>query len=226
MAMRLPRALTTLTVTATLLGAGLATTTQAATAAGAPQAPASTSTVKAGSLSASLTASASAGALAGVVFSGRRTTVAPRVLPVLTTRPRAVPLTPAPKPPAPVVTPAQAYAKELVRLVNVQRAAHGLRAVKVDTCATTRALAQTSVLVRTASLSHQDLGRVLSACNARGAGENVAFGKVSAAAMMSMWMNSSGHRANILSRSFTHIGIGAYKTTTGRWYGTQVFLTR
>lgn len=54
------------------------------------------------------------------------------------------------------------------------------------------------------------------------AGENVAYGqtptKVNAA-----WMNSSGHRANILRTGYTHIGIGAACSASGRLYYTQVF---
>lgn len=42
-------------------------------------------------------------------------------------------------------------------------------------------------------------------------GENIAWGSTTAAGVMNMWMNSSGHRANILSSSYTSIGIGCVK---------------
>ena len=53
-------------------------------------------------------------------------------------------------------------------------------------------------------------------------GENVALGQPSAAAVMTAWMNSPGHRQNILNPAFTELGIG-YATAAGRPYWTQVF---
>ena len=52
---------------------------------------------------------------------------------------------------------------------------------------------------------------VLSQCGVSGfwtAGENIAAGTSNPEAAMEMWMNSEGHRANILSGDFTHIGVG------------------
>ena len=42
--------------------------------------------------------------------------------------------------------------------------------------------------------------------------------------MMTMWMNSPGHKANILNPSYTGIGIAAVTDSTGRWYGVQDFV--
>ena len=55
------------------------------------------------------------------------------------------------------------------------------------------------------------------------AGENIAWGYSSPQAVMSGWMGSSGHRANILSESFTHVGIGVHDDGFSIWW-TQVFL--
>ncbi|MPN28838.1 hypothetical protein SDC9_176283 [bioreactor metagenome] len=55
----------------------------------------------------------------------------------------------------------------------------------------------------------------------RAAGENIAMGYSSAAAVVEGWMNSPGHRANILNASFTHIGVGYY--AEGH-YWTQMFI--
>ncbi|MNP03408.1 Cysteine-rich secretory protein family protein [compost metagenome] len=44
------------------------------------------------------------------------------------------------------------------------------------------------------------------------AGENIAKGQKSAEEVMNQWMNSPGHRANILNSSFTEIGIALYNT--------------
>ena len=51
-------------------------------------------------------------------------------------------------------------------------------------------------------------------------GENIAQGQTSAQQVMTDWMNSSGHRANILNCQFTAIGVGL---NTNGWYWTQDF---
>lgn len=53
-------------------------------------------------------------------------------------------------------------------------------------------------------------------------GENIAQGQQTAAAVMDSWMNSPGHRANILNCSFKDIGVGVHKGTGGPWW-TQDF---
>ena len=52
--------------------------------------------------------------------------------------------------------------------------------------------------------------------------ENVAMGYTSAAAVVSGWLSSSGHRANIES-SATRTGISAVRSGSGAWYYTQIF---
>ena len=55
----------------------------------------------------------------------------------------------------------------------------------------------------------------------RSAGENIARGQATPQAVVNAWMNSSGHRANILNSSFTHIGVG-YVSSGNYW--TQMFI--
>ncbi|SEQ78553.1 CAP domain-containing protein [Piscibacillus halophilus] len=55
------------------------------------------------------------------------------------------------------------------------------------------------------------------------AGENIAMGQRSPEQVMDGWMNSDGHRANILHEDFTHIGIGFIKDN-GTYYWTQMFI--
>ena len=57
----------------------------------------------------------------------------------------------------------------------------------------------------------------------RTAGENIAKGQKTAESVMNGWMNSSGHRANILSSTYTHIGVGYAKDSKGNTYWVQVF---
>ena len=57
----------------------------------------------------------------------------------------------------------------------------------------------------------------------RTAGENIAKGQKTAESVMKGWMNSSGHRANILSSAYTHIGVGYAKDSRGNTYWVQMF---
>jgi uncharacterized protein YkwD len=56
-------------------------------------------------------------------------------------------------------------------------------------------------------------------------GENIARGQQTPAAVMDSWMNSPGHRANILNCSFKEIGLGVHEGSGGPWW-TQVFGAR
>jgi uncharacterized protein YkwD len=57
----------------------------------------------------------------------------------------------------------------------------------------------------------------------RSIGENIACGQRSPAEVVTGWMNSPGHRANILRREFTHIGVGFAGGGRAGTYWTQVF---
>ncbi len=118
------------------------------------------------------------------------------------------------------------YEARIVTLVNTERAKAGLRPLAVSSCADRFAEDWSARMATTGSFAHRpDLGVLLSSCSASAVGENIVYGNVSADEMMRMWMNSPGHRANILTARFTHIGVGAARTASGRVYGTQNFLT-
>ena len=63
-----------------------------------------------------------------------------------------------------------------------------------------------------------------------GAGENIALNEEAVAnvgaTLMRQWMNSPPHRASILDKTYTHIGIGVYRDAAGRSYGVQNFVAR
>jgi uncharacterized protein YkwD len=149
-------------------------------------------------------------------------TTGPAPAPTRTPRPGA---TPAPSQPAtpPVTNPAptspgltsdQQYAATLVTLTNDQRAAAGLPALTVSECATQQAVARAGVLVAENRFEHDPLGPILTSCRARSVGENIALGYRTPDAMMTGWMSSEGHRANIL-RSYTSVGIGCVSGPRG-----------
>jgi uncharacterized protein YkwD len=132
---------------------------------------------------------------------------------------RAVPTT------APAPLTVMSYSDRVLASSNRERTSRGLRALAFSPCADGYADSWATQLSRAGALSHQPLRPIVTACRARGAGENVAFGNVSPEQLVAMWMASPGHRANLLEPESTHIGVGAVTTAGGRVYGVQVFLT-
>lgn len=60
----------------------------------------------------------------------------------------------------------------------------------------------------------------------RAAGENIAAGQATAQEVVTAWMNSPGHRANILSQNYTQIGVGYSKGGSQRYYWSQMFISK
>ena len=121
-----------------------------------------------------------------------------------------------------------AFANEVVRLVNEERAKAGLPALTVDRGAASAAQVRAKEIERSFSHTRPDGSSFNSALteagvNFSGAGENIAYGQNSPEKVMEGWMNSSGHRANILNSSYTSIGVGHYQNTSGVNYWTQLF---
>ena len=121
----------------------------------------------------------------------------------------------------------QAVEEQVVSLVNKERAKEGLAPLSMDW-----------ELARVAKYKSQDMndknyfshtsptyGSPFDMMKNFGisynaAGENIAKGQTSAAQVMEAWMNSSGHRANIMDAKFTHIGVGYVEDGH---YWTQMF---
>ncbi|MFB7864835.1 CAP domain-containing protein [Streptomyces sp. NPDC056069] len=119
---------------------------------------------------------------------------------------------------------------EVVRLVNVERAAAGCKALAVDADLTQAAQDYSDSMAATGNFSHTgtDGSQPQDRIEAAGytwsrSGENIAKGQADAAAVVDAWMHSPGHRANILNCGFTEIGVGV--TTDGGPWWTQDFGT-
>ena len=122
---------------------------------------------------------------------------------------------------------ASSYAYQVVDLVNQERAKYGLSALSVDT--TLMSAAQKRAIETVTSFSHtrpngSSFSSVLSEYNYsyRSAGENIAYGQKTPQEVVNAWMNSSGHRANILNSKYTKIGVGCYKSGS-TYYWSQLF---
>lgn len=117
-------------------------------------------------------------------------------------------------------------------LVNQQRARAGCRALTADARLAAVARAHSADMATRGYFDHVtpegvDPGtRITRAGYAWSAyGENIAMGQPDAAAVMDAWMNSSGHRANILNCAFRDLGVGLAYDAGHRPYWTQDFGT-
>lgn len=118
-------------------------------------------------------------------------------------------------------------AQAVLAEVNTARAKNGLSALTLDANMNRAAAVRAAELAQSFSHTRPNGSRGLTALNEAGvsyrtAGENIASGQQSAQAVVSAWMNSSGHRANILSSSFGRMGVGQ-ATIGGRTYWVQLF---
>ncbi|QDQ02166.1 SafA/ExsA family spore coat assembly protein [Lysinibacillus fusiformis] len=120
--------------------------------------------------------------------------------------------------------------QEVVKLVNVERAKAGLPALKEDWELSRVAKYKSQDMHDKKYFSHTSptYGSPFAMMKSYGityksAGENIAMGQRSAAEVVKAWMNSEGHRANIMSKNFTHIGVG-YVAEGNYW--TQMFVQK
>lgn len=131
----------------------------------------------------------------------------------------------------PNAAPLQTQEQEVLRLVNAERAKAGLPALTYNWEAARVARYKSQDMIDKGYFAHQSptYGSPFQMMESFGlrfsaAAENIAKGQRTPAEVMNAWMNSPGHRANILSRSVTHIGVGAAKAKNGTLYWTQMFL--
>lgn len=120
------------------------------------------------------------------------------------------------------------FAAQVVKLVNEERVKAGLNPVTLNNEVAAAALIRAKEIEVSFSHTRPDgrsFGSVLTDNGIRfnGAGENIAWGQTSPEQVMEAWMNSEGHRANILNPNFTEIGVGHYQNANGRNYWVQLF---
>jgi uncharacterized YkwD family protein/spore coat assembly protein SafA len=131
----------------------------------------------------------------------------------------------------PNIDAVKALENEVIRLVNAERTKRGLKPLAGNWQLSRVARMKSQDFINNHYFSHnspvygspftmmQSFGIHFSA-----AGENIAYGQKTPALVMSAWMNSSGHRANILSPSYTQMGCGLARDKNGVPYWTQEFI--
>lgn len=120
------------------------------------------------------------------------------------------------------------YVQQVIDLTNAQRSKNGLPALKADTQLNGVAQKKSLDMQQNNYFSHTsptygspfDMMRDFGVTY-KSAGENIAQGQRTPQEVVTAWMNSEGHRKNILSANYTHIGVG-FEQTGKHW--TQMFI--
>jgi uncharacterized YkwD family protein/spore coat assembly protein SafA len=123
----------------------------------------------------------------------------------------------------PLLTQIKAIEYEVIKLVNQERAKYGLRPLKPNWELSRVARFKSSDMRDHNYFSHQS-PIYSSRISFTAAGENIAAGQSTAWKVMQSWMQSPGHRQNILNSGFTEIGVGYSAGGTYRYYWTQMFI--
>jgi uncharacterized protein YkwD len=125
-----------------------------------------------------------------------------------------------------------AAADDLFDRTNAARRAAGMTALARSVNLTAAAQLQADQMVKAGRMAHDlpdqpypTLKSRFSAVQyqARAAGENIAEGQRAPVQVVTAWMDSSRHRANILSRDYTELGTGVAAARNGRLYFVAVF---
>lgn len=119
------------------------------------------------------------------------------------------------------------YAEQVAVLVNRERTANGLQPVKFSPLLSEAATVRSAELKDSFSHTRPNGTSCFTVLKEFGisyvsAAENIAYGQKNPEIVMNSWMNSSGHRANILSKNVDYIGVGVVYRN-GIYYWTQLF---
>ncbi len=131
----------------------------------------------------------------------------------------------------PTTTAINSLENEVIRLTNIERTKNGLPALKANWQLSRCARYKSQDMINKNYFAHQsptygspfDMIESFGISMAAG-GENIAMGQRTPKEVVAAWMNSPGHRGNILSTSFTEIGAGCAKDKNGSYYWTQMFI--
>lgn len=129
--------------------------------------------------------------------------------------------------------PTTAEARELLQQVNKARAEAGLPALKYDSSVENVAMIKAKDMRDNNYFAHVSptYGQPHEMLTQFGikwtySGENIAAGQNTVSAVHTAWMNSPGHRANILNQNYTHVGFGYVKGGSYRTYWVQMFIRK
>ena len=120
------------------------------------------------------------------------------------------------------------YAYKVLELVNQERTKQGLNALTMDKSLLETAMKRSAEIVVLFDLDHErpngsSWDSAITKTQYNRAAENIAEYQTTPQSVMTSWMDSSEHKANILNSSYTCIGIGCFKANDGKYYWVQTF---
>lgn len=102
------------------------------------------------------------------------------------------------------------YASQVITLLNEQRVNNGLSPLTADSTLTAAAMQRAAETVIYFSHTRPDGSRCFTAFDGAWRGENIAAGQADPDEVITGWMNSTGHRKNILEANYTSVGVGCF----------------
>ena len=146
-------------------------------------------------------------------------------------KPESIPSTPSTNPEQKPSTDFSSYQQQVLDLVNAERTKRGISALTLDSNLSSVATKKSQDMVNKNYFDHTsptygspfDMMKQFG-ISYRTAGENIAKGQKTPQEVVTAWMNSEGHRKNILNPNFTNLGVGIAKDSKGTTYWTQMFI--
>ena len=146
-------------------------------------------------------------------------------------KPESTPSKPSTTPDQKPSTDFSSYQQQVLDLVNAERTKRGISALTLDSNLSSVATKKSQDMVNKNYFDHTsptygspfDMMKQFG-ISYRTAGENIAKGQKTPQEVVTAWMNSEGHRKNILNPNFTNLGVGIAKDSKGTTYWTQMFI--
>lgn len=146
-------------------------------------------------------------------------------------KPDSAPSNPSTTPEQKPSTDFSSYQQQVLDLVNAERAKRGISALTLDSSLSSVATKKSQDMIDKNYFDHTsptygspfDMMKQFG-ISYRTAGENIAKGQKTPQEVVAAWMNSEGHRKNILNPNFTNLGVGIAKDSNKTTYWTQMFI--
>ena len=146
-------------------------------------------------------------------------------------KPDSAPSNPSTAPEQKPSTDFSSYQQQVLDLVNAERAKRGISALTLDSSLSSVATKKSQDMIDKNYFDHTsptygspfDMMKQFG-ISYRTAGENIAKGQKTPQEVVAAWMNSEGHRKNILNPNFTNLGVGIAKDSNKTTYWTQMFI--
>ena len=119
--------------------------------------------------------------------------------------------------------PAASPSNPLLKAHNSQRSSKAVAPLELDKELCEYAQKHAETMARNGYLAHSSMSNLAVLAGTGSVAENIAWGQSTEEEVVASWMNSSGHRQNIMSARFKKVGFGVKEDARGRLYWCAVF---